>query len=59
MKCSFPSLRKQQKMSKPTALILGGVGFIGRNLATYLVENDLCAKVFNNNNQLIISMAHK
>lgn len=28
-------------MSKPKVLVLGGVGFIGRNLCAYLLENDL------------------
>jgi len=32
-------------MSKPRALVLGGTGFIGRNLVTYLVEKDLCSKI--------------
>jgi len=32
-------------MSKPRVLVLGGVGFIGRNFVTYLIENDLCSKV--------------
>eukprot|EP01156_Anaeramoeba_ignava_P017909 Anaeramoba_ignava/a90304_707.p1 GENE.a90304_707~~a90304_707.p1 ORF type:complete len:366 (-),score=129.85 a90304_707:96-1193(-) len=32
-------------MSKPRVLILGGTGFIGRNLVKYLVENDLCSKI--------------
>jgi len=32
-------------MSKPNVLILGGVGFIGRNLVHYLVKNDLAAKI--------------
>ncbi|KAF9164145.1 hypothetical protein DFQ26_001791 [Actinomortierella ambigua] len=30
---------------KPTILVLGGVGFIGRNFVTYLVENDLAAEI--------------
>ncbi|CAB4033523.1 sterol-4-alpha-carboxylate 3-dehydrogenase, decarboxylating-like, partial [Paramuricea clavata] len=30
---------------KPSIVILGGLGFIGRNLVTYLVENDLCSKI--------------
>ena len=30
---------------KPNVVILGGLGFIGRNLVTYLVENDLCSKI--------------
>jgi len=32
-------------MSKPRVLVLGAVGFIGRNFVTYLIENDLCSKV--------------
>jgi nucleoside-diphosphate-sugar epimerase len=32
-------------MSKPRVLILGGCGFIGRNLVRYLVENDLVSKI--------------
>ena len=32
-------------MSKPRVLVLGGVGFIGRNFVTYLIEKDLCSKV--------------
>ncbi|EGC36085.1 hypothetical protein DICPUDRAFT_97694 [Dictyostelium purpureum] len=32
-------------MSKPNVLILGGVGFIGRNLVQYLVEQGNCAKI--------------
>jgi nucleoside-diphosphate-sugar epimerase len=32
-------------MSKPRVLILGGVGFIGRNLVQYLVQNDLTSKI--------------
>eukprot|EP01095_Lingulamoeba_sp_RSL-Kostka_P006730 TRINITY_DN2124_c0_g1_i1.p1 TRINITY_DN2124_c0_g1~~TRINITY_DN2124_c0_g1_i1.p1 ORF type:complete len:372 (+),score=149.19 TRINITY_DN2124_c0_g1_i1:42-1157(+) len=28
-------------MSKPNVLVLGGVGFVGRNLVTYIVQNDL------------------
>jgi len=30
---------------KPRVLILGGVGFVGRNLVTYLVKNNLCSKI--------------
>eukprot|EP01121_Diplochlamys_sp_Union-15-3_P007203 TRINITY_DN1809_c0_g1_i4.p1 TRINITY_DN1809_c0_g1~~TRINITY_DN1809_c0_g1_i4.p1 ORF type:complete len:208 (-),score=38.00 TRINITY_DN1809_c0_g1_i4:577-1200(-) len=30
---------------KPRVLILGGVGFIGRNLVSYLVKNSLCSKI--------------
>jgi len=30
-------------MSKPRVLVLGGVGFIGRNFVEYLVKNDLCS----------------
>jgi nucleoside-diphosphate-sugar epimerase len=32
-------------MSKPRVLVLGGAGFIGRNLVQYLVEKDLVSKV--------------
>lgn len=32
-------------MSKPNVLVLGGVGFIGRNFVKYLVDNNLAAKV--------------
>lgn len=32
-------------MSKPNVLVLGGVGFIGRNLVTYLVENNLAENI--------------
>eukprot|EP00735_Rhodelphis_limneticus_P001470 TRINITY_DN12094_c0_g1::TRINITY_DN12094_c0_g1_i1::g.9686::m.9686 TRINITY_DN12094_c0_g1::TRINITY_DN12094_c0_g1_i1::g.9686 ORF type:complete len:371 (-),score=139.09,Epimerase/PF01370.16/6.6e-19,NAD_binding_10/PF13460.1/6.7e-08,3Beta_HSD/PF01073.14/6e-07,RmlD_sub_bind/PF04321.12/1.4e-06,NAD_binding_4/PF07993.7/2.6e+02,NAD_binding_4/PF07993.7/0.2,NAD_binding_4/PF07993.7/3.3e+03,Saccharop_dh/PF03435.13/0.035,Saccharop_dh/PF03435.13/1.2e+03,Polysacc_synt_2/PF02719.10/0.045,Polysacc_synt_2/PF02719.10/ len=31
--------------SKPNVLVLGGLGFVGRNFVTYLVENDLCSKI--------------
>ena len=31
--------------TKPTVLILGGTGFIGRNLVKYLVEGDFCSKI--------------
>lgn len=30
---------------KPRFLVLGGVGFIGRNLVQYLVEQDLASKI--------------
>ncbi|KAF9570106.1 hypothetical protein BGW38_008779, partial [Lunasporangiospora selenospora] len=30
---------------QPTVLILGGVGFIGRNLVAHLVENNLAAEI--------------
>ncbi|KAF9310301.1 hypothetical protein BG000_008408 [Podila horticola] len=30
---------------QPTVLVLGGVGFIGRNFVTYLVENDLASEI--------------
>jgi len=32
-------------MSKPYVLVLGGVGFIGRNLVKYLVDNNLASKI--------------
>ncbi|KJE89679.1 NAD-dependent epimerase/dehydratase [Capsaspora owczarzaki ATCC 30864] len=32
-------------MSKPSILVLGGVGFIGRNLIVHLVENSLASKI--------------
>ncbi|XP_055588230.1 uncharacterized protein LOC129740545 [Uranotaenia lowii] len=32
-------------MSKPTVLILGGCGFIGRHLVDYIVTNDLAEKI--------------
>lgn len=32
-------------MSKPNVLVLGGLGFIGRNLVEYLVDNNLAGKV--------------
>jgi len=32
-------------MSKPNVLVLGGVGFIGRNLVKYLVDNNLADKI--------------
>jgi nucleoside-diphosphate-sugar epimerase len=32
-------------MSKPNVLVLGGCGFIGKNLVTHLIENDIAAKV--------------
>ncbi|KAG5899434.1 hypothetical protein JTB14_033625 [Gonioctena quinquepunctata] len=32
-------------MSKPRVLILGGCGFIGRNLVSYLVSNDLVSAI--------------
>ncbi|XP_020601655.1 sterol-4-alpha-carboxylate 3-dehydrogenase, decarboxylating-like [Orbicella faveolata] len=31
--------------SKPSVLVLGGLGFVGRNLVCYLVEHDLCSKI--------------
>jgi len=30
---------------KPKVIILGGVGFIGRNLVKYLVDNNVCSKI--------------
>jgi nucleoside-diphosphate-sugar epimerase len=32
-------------MSKPKVLVLGGVGFIGRNFVKYLVDKDLCSEI--------------
>lgn len=32
-------------MSKPNILVLGGIGFIGRNLVKYLVDNNCAAKI--------------
>jgi len=32
-------------MSKPNVLVLGGVGFIGRNFVQYLVDKQLAAKI--------------
>jgi len=32
-------------MSKPNVLVLGGVGFIGRNFVQYLVSNNLASKI--------------
>jgi len=31
--------------TKPTVLVLGGCGFIGRNLVAYLVKKDLCSHI--------------
>lgn len=31
--------------TKPTVLVLGGCGFIGRNLVAYLVKNELCSHI--------------
>ncbi|KDR19426.1 uncharacterized protein LOC110829943 [Zootermopsis nevadensis] len=33
------------EMAKPSVVILGGCGFIGRNLVQYLIENDLVSAV--------------
>lgn len=30
---------------KPRVIVLGGLGFVGRNLVCYLVEHELCSKV--------------
>lgn len=30
---------------KPTVLVLGGLGFIGRNFVTYIVENELASEI--------------
>jgi len=32
-------------MSKPRVLVLGGCGFVGRNLVQFLVEKDLASKI--------------
>ncbi len=32
-------------MSKPNVLVLGGVGFIGRNFVKFLVDNNFAAKI--------------
>ncbi|XP_065183945.1 aurachin B dehydrogenase-like [Sycon ciliatum] len=32
-------------MAKPRVLILGGCGFVGRNLVEYLVDNEFCSKI--------------
>lgn len=32
-------------MAKPSVLVLGGAGFIGRNLVVHLIENDLASEV--------------
>lgn len=32
-------------MSKPNVLVLGGVGFVGRNFVKYLVDNNVAAKI--------------
>nr|XP_022309667.1 uncharacterized protein LOC111115277 isoform X1 [Crassostrea virginica]XP_022309668.1 uncharacterized protein LOC111115277 isoform X2 [Crassostrea virginica]XP_022309669.1 uncharacterized protein LOC111115277 isoform X3 [Crassostrea virginica] len=34
-----------EERGKPRVLVLGGTGFIGRNLVTFLVENNLASKV--------------
>jgi nucleoside-diphosphate-sugar epimerase len=39
------TLFRQTKMGKPNVLILGGCGFIGKNLATHLVEKDIAGKI--------------
>jgi nucleoside-diphosphate-sugar epimerase len=31
--------------AKPNVLVLGGLGFIGRNFVEYLVDNNLCGKI--------------
>ncbi len=33
------------ELPKPSIIILGGLGFIGRNLVEYLVENNLVSKI--------------
>jgi nucleoside-diphosphate-sugar epimerase len=35
--------KEENNNIKPRLLILGGVGFIGRNLVHYLIENNLCS----------------
>lgn len=37
--------RKMTNGSKPSALILGGCGFIGRNVVQFLVEQQLCSRI--------------
>jgi len=32
-------------MSKPRVIVLGGCGFVGRNLVQFLIEKDLTSKV--------------
>ena len=43
--------------NKPQVLILGGLGFVGRNLVLYLVEKDLC-KFIRVVDKLTFGMAH-
>jgi nucleoside-diphosphate-sugar epimerase len=43
--------------NKPQILILGGLGFVGRNLVLYLVEKDLC-KFIRVVDKLTFGMAH-
>ena len=31
--------------TRPRVLVMGGCGFVGRNLVVYLVENDLCSQI--------------
>lgn len=42
---------------KPTVLVLGGLGFIGRNFVTYLVENNLASEVRAVDKVLLITTA--
>jgi hypothetical protein len=34
-----------KRMSKPNVLVLGGVGFIGRNFVKWLVDKGVCGKI--------------
>lgn len=39
------NINNENNTIKPRLLILGGVGFIGRNLVHYLIENNLCSYI--------------
>jgi len=43
--CDYHPSHQSSMATKPRFLILGGVGFIGRNLVQHLVDNDLASKV--------------